>query len=293
MADFYAQCEKQLAQGKLNETIEAMLNCLNSTPHTSLRDSVIMQSARIAESNRRIRDGISDPSNESRTRNMVRMALMTILREMKDEGISCGGAVQGEVTPPATPTEREIRKILFFGVNPKNTRRIRIDEEVREIEEELTKANQRDGFELTTKWAIRSRDLQFNMVNYNPDIIHFSGHGEKDGILIEDKNGLAKIITDDAIELLFSMFNDIQCVVLNACYTYEQAKLISQFVPFVIGLPRKVKDTVAIQFSIGFYMALGAGKDYKQAFKMGLAMVKMEVPNAEVIPILIEGESTT
>jgi hypothetical protein len=40
------------------------------------------------------------------------------------------------------------RKILFLAANPKNTSRLRLDEEVREIDDGLTRAKRRDQFEV-------------------------------------------------------------------------------------------------------------------------------------------------
>ena len=48
-----------------------------------------------------------------------------------------------------------VKKILILSANPKNTSPLRLDQEVREIEEGLRRANKREQFQLEQKWAVR------------------------------------------------------------------------------------------------------------------------------------------
>ena len=66
------------------------------------------------------------------------------------------------------------------------------------------------------------------MLDESPAIVHFSGHGDIDGIAIEDSLGNAKLIDTSAIGNLFELFSEnIKCVVLNSCYSESQAMEIS------------------------------------------------------------------
>ena len=49
------------------------------------------------------------------------------------------------------------RKILLLSANPKGTSKLRLDEEVREIEEGLRRAKQRSHFTIETATAVRYR----------------------------------------------------------------------------------------------------------------------------------------
>jgi hypothetical protein len=78
-------------------------------------------------------------------------------------------------------------KILILAANPSNTDRLRLDREVRDIEEGLIRAQQRDCFEVIQRWAVSFRDLQRAILELNPQIVHFSGHGTReDGLVLED-----------------------------------------------------------------------------------------------------------
>ncbi|WP_166482805.1 hypothetical protein [Scytonema sp. UIC 10036] len=43
-----------------------------------------------------------------------------------------------------------------MAANPRNTSQLRLDEEVREIEEGLRRASKREQFKLKQRWAVRS-----------------------------------------------------------------------------------------------------------------------------------------
>lgn len=129
------------------------------------------------------------------------------------------GASQGH--PAASSgTTMKAKKILFLAANPKTTSRLRLDEEVREIEEGLKRSRQREQFILEQKWAVRSRDMRRAMLEVKPDIVHFSGHGAEDKrLILEDDSGKPQFVTPEALAGLFELFADrVECVVLNACY---------------------------------------------------------------------------
>jgi hypothetical protein len=87
----------------------------------------------------------------------------------------------------------ETKRILILAANPQNTSRLRLDEEVREIEEGLRRSQYRDTFELQARWATRPQDIRRAMLDFHPNIVHFCGHGEGEtGIIFEDSAGEAK-----------------------------------------------------------------------------------------------------
>ena len=83
-------------------------------------------------------------------------------------------------------TISEVIKILFLGASPIDEVRLRIDEELRDIEDGLKMATLREQFDLKSKWAVTAKTLQQAMLDENPTIVHFSGHGDTNGIAVED-----------------------------------------------------------------------------------------------------------
>jgi len=185
-------------------------------------------------------------------------------------------------------------KILILAANPKNTPQLRLDEEVREIEEGLIRAKQRDRFELVQRWAARPRDMQRAILELHPQIVHFSGHGTgEDGLVLENGQGQAQLVPTAALAGLFELFADqVQCVLLNACYSEVQGQAIAQHIPYVIGMKQAIGDIAAREFSVGFYDALGAGRDMEFAFKYARNSIQMTGLTQDLTPVFLRGKSS-
>lgn len=188
----------------------------------------------------------------------------------------------------------EPQTILFLAANPKETGRLRLDQELRDIAEGLQRAQKRDQFTLEQRLAVRPRDIQRAMLDVGPQIIHFSGHGAgEEGLVFEDEIGKAKLVNGSSLAGLFDLFSDqIQCVVLNGCYSEVQAKAIAQHIPYVIGMNKAIGDQAAIAFAVGFYDALGAGRDVEFAYRLGCNSIRMEGIAGHLTPVLLKNLAT-
>ena len=180
------------------------------------------------------------------------------------------------------------RKIIVFAANPCDTNRLRLDEEIRGIQEELQRANQRDEFTFTARWAVRPEDIQRALLDVKPQIVHFLGHGEgEDGLILENESGHAQFVSAMALGQLFQLFTEeVECVVLNACYSEVQAEAIYQHIDYVVGMNQAIDDRAAIKFAAGFYRALGAGRSYDDAYRFGCNAIALENIPEEQTPIL-------
>ncbi|BBC26112.1 COR domain-containing protein [Pseudanabaena sp. ABRG5-3] len=171
---------------------------------------------------------------------------------------------------------KPMKTILMLAANPKNSVSLRLQEEERDIKERLRLAGY--GTEpIKTAVAVRPRDIQQAMLDFKPQIIHFSGHGaDEDGLVFEDIDGEFKLIGGEDLADLFDLFSDrIECVVLNACYSETQAEAIRQNIKYVIGMNQAIGDRAAIEFAVGFYAAIGAGESYEFAFKLGCNAIRL------------------
>ena len=174
-----------------------------------------------------------------------------------------------------------VKTILILAANPKNTAPLRLDEEIREIDEGLRRANKRELYKLEQKWAVRSRDFYRAILDYQPHIVHFCGHGAgEDGIVLEDDTGKMALVQTNALASMFKLFakKGVECVILNACYSEVQAEAISQYVNYVVGMKRAVGDKAAVAFAVGFYDAIAAGFTVEEAYDLGCSqmMVSLE-----------------
>ena len=202
-----------------------------------------------------------------------------------------------------------VKTILVLAANPKGTSPLRLGEEVREIQVGLDRSQYRNHFRIEQRWAVTSTDIRRALLDCNPQIVHFSGHGvgigesngpstrdisfasrgttEPEGLLLEDETGHSQLVSTDAIARLFSLFSDeIECVVLNACYSAVQADAIAQHIPYVVGMKKAIGDRAAIKFTLGFYDGLLAGRPIAFAHKLGCNAIELEGIPEHLTPIL-------
>lgn len=182
-----------------------------------------------------------------------------------------------------------LKSILLLAANPKGTVSLRLQEEEREIRERLRLAGYGHGkVPINSTGATRTRDIQQAMLDFNPQIVHFTGHGAgKDGLAFEDGIGQPKLVDSDALANLFKLFSSrVECVVLNACYSQVQAEAIAQHIDYVIGMSQAIGDRAAIEFAVGFYTALGAGESIEFAYKLGCNAIQLEGIPEHLTPVL-------
>ncbi|MBD2198439.1 MULTISPECIES: AAA-like domain-containing protein [Calothrix] len=182
-----------------------------------------------------------------------------------------------------------IRKILLLSANPRGSSPLRLGEEMREIKEGLKRSKNREQYSIDTVETVRYRDIHRAILEYEPQIIHFSGHGVgEEGLVFEDESGQIKLVDAEALAGLFQLFaNQVECVILNACYSKYQAQEIAKHINYVVGMSQAIGDRAAIEFAVGFYDALGADKDYEFAYKLGCSSMLVAGIAENLTPKLI------
>lgn len=174
-------------------------------------------------------------------------------------------------------------KTLFIAANPLRTERLQLDEEIRAITEKIRATEHRDLLELVSIWAARPDDLLQSLNMHKPQIVHFSGHGSRDGeIVLVDDRGLPRAISTQAIRMLFTTLKDnVRVIVLNACYSRSQAEAITEVIDCAIGMNGAIGDRASITFASSFYRAIGFGRSVQEAFDQGVtALLLAGVPGA-------------
>jgi CHAT domain len=189
----------------------------------------------------------------------------------------------------------ETVKVLFLSSNPKDISRVRLDEELREVDERIRLGDCRDKIELIPHFAVRTRDVAQALLRHRPHILHFSGHGSPaDGIILEDKNGMTKFVSAEALAGLLSVIRDnLRVVVLNACYSGLQAEAIRQVVEGTVGMQKAIGDQSAIEFSAAFYEGLAFGRNLHEAFGLGVSALMMNYPSESNTPVLLMKEGVS
>ncbi|BAY35572.1 diguanylate cyclase (plasmid) [Nostoc carneum NIES-2107] len=187
-----------------------------------------------------------------------------------------------------------VKTILILAANPKHTSHLELDSEIRDIEDILKRSVYRDEFRLEKRLAVRVEDLQNAVLEVQPWIVHFCGHGSgSEGIFLETETGQPQLISTTAIADLFRLLaNRVECVLLNACYSEVQAKAIVEHINYVIGMHQEIEDGAARAFTRGFYEALGNEQSIKDAYNFGCNRIQLLFENSTPIDRKAEFVST-
>lgn len=179
-------------------------------------------------------------------------------------------------------------RILFLTAEPTDSARLRLGQEFRDIEEQLQRANLGERFVLKLQLSTRPKDISQAILDFQPNIVQISGHGESTGELcFENQLGKTQPVTPETLAALFKLVTDhVNCVVLNVCYSDIQALAIVEHIPFVIGMKRAIGDEAAIAFAVGFYKALGAKRTIEEAYEFGCVEIQLQGIPEESTPVL-------
>ena len=176
--------------------------------------------------------------------------------------------------PASTASQSKVQTILFLAANPSKKAELNLRIEHSIISEEL---EDMEGFDFESKFSVSIKEMNMEVVSTEPSILHFSGHGlsgnESDEVIIDEmgvtmnndtglvfhndeKNGtdiLSPIKCGRIFDSLKNMVPSLKIVVLNACYSEQQAIAISKNDIYTIGTSNTIQNKVATAFSQGFY----------------------------------------
>lgn len=146
----------------------------------------------------------------------------------------------------------------------------------------------RDAISFVTRWAVRPLDILQAINELNPDVIHFSGHGSDTGeLVLENADGSSKLVSKEAIiQTIMTSSDKIHLLFFNACFSYEQAIAVTEYVDAAIGMADSIGDEAARVFAAQFYSALGFGLSLKKAFEQAKAALMLEGINESATPML-------
>jgi len=168
-------------------------------------------------------------------------------------------------------------KILILASNPRKD--LNLDREIRDLKEVIKKSQNRQAFEVEDALAVKVGQLQELLFDHRPQIVHFCGHGSgQQGLVFEGNDGGEQWVRAEALSEMFRLFSsNVGCVLLNACYSEEQANAIVNHIDYVIGMSQAIRDDAAIAFSKGFYRAVGYERSIEEAFEFGKNAIQLEI----------------
>ena len=176
-----------------------------------------------------------------------------------------------------------MKKILILAANPRKD--LNLDREIRDLKRVIESSQNHEEFQVVHEPAVRVGDLQDLLFKHRPQIVHFCGHGGGDvGLMFESDIGREQQVGTEALSGLFQLFaTNVECVLLNACYSETQADSIVDHIAYVIGMNQAIRDDAAIAFSKGFYRALGYACPIEEAFEFGCNAIQLEISGSLVV----------
>lgn len=164
--------------------------------------------------------------------------------------------------------------VLVLNATPDDQGRIRADREAAQLEEQLEMVKSpRRSLNIVQKFAVRLDQIQKELLNNEPKILHFSGHGNVGCLLFEDRDGKTAEIDGHVLADILAAYGNLECVVLHACFTEQVARACQKHVEVVVGSVDMINDQTAPRFTYAFYQGIAHGRSYENSFAMGKAEV--------------------
>ncbi|MDX1908395.1 MAG: COR domain-containing protein [Bacteroidia bacterium] len=276
--------ESLIAQGRVSEALDELLKIAPDTE----RNTVLSLKTRLSELEGKKRRGVIASSEEGMERNQIVDSALSTLRLILNRPNTppAGPPADPVQVPASSPTsEKAPEKILFLAASPVDEAQLQTDIEFKAIRQRLKAATQRDLYELLMpEIRLRIEEL-VQAMNQKPQIVHFAGHGIAAGIMIENDQQEAMAMPLPSIRRLFRQHQDaVRLVILNACYSADQAAEISKLGIYVIGMNAPVGDMAAISFAEGIYLGLGAGKSVEKAYDDAMIIIEAKHPAFAGVP---------
>jgi hypothetical protein len=186
---------------------------------------------------------------------------------------------------------KEICVLFIAGTIRGGEHPLHLDREIREIDQKVQASEYRDQLRFEHLHATQIRDIMDGLNRYDPDVVHFSGHGDRSSLLFEGPDGRPHELRDDQLGLLLQVVRKpIRLVVLNACESADQAALATDFVDAAIGMAEPIDDDTAKVFAGQFYASLASGNSLASAFDQARVQAQVVNDDEEAQPRLFVRE---
>lgn len=140
-----------------------------------------------------------------------------------------GSSRRGSRTSPSQGPGDDHRP--FIAASPEDQKPLRLDREVREIQQRVRASEHRDSVQFEMRLATQLGDILQALNETRPHVVHFSGDGNQGALAFEDDDGRTKPLTNEMLERLLSAASDrIHLMVLNGCRSSTQAELALDYI---------------------------------------------------------------
>jgi hypothetical protein len=306
------QIRNLVASGKTDKAVDAFIGWASASSPDMVNDLIGLK-AQFASLKRNESLGLISFSEAATKRNQLTNGVLTMLESSDEAPVQTIMQTPVAATPTPTSTTTAAKTtannlVLFMASNPLDTASLQLSKEFDAVFSTL----QNSQFTVKKEGNVTYRKLQTTILKNSPRILHFSGHGlgsgksmptdertrsivrlSKSGLVLEDDQRNAKVLETRQLKQMFQIFSEaaeinIDIVVLNACYSQEQATAISEYVNYVIGMNDAIGDAAAISFASSFYENLAIADNVESAFRFAKLAIDVDGLKEEHKPVLLK-----
>ena len=184
-------------------------------------------------------------------------------------------------------------RVLYLTSNPEATERtyenldgsivresswLRTEAEVRDVKNALRGSKYSNLVEVDHKSAATLQDLLNGINDMRPHIVHFSGHGGGQALLLDNGSNTAPAGTllpfDMLMETLAATDTPPTLLVMNACDTLDGAEAILPAVPVIIAMSDSIGDAAATAFATQFYAGIASAQSVGASLRQGKVAIR-------------------
>jgi hypothetical protein len=221
-----------------------------------------------AEQNRAARRAAEEQRRAERERERLDRARTSEVADLR--GRTTELESQLEAARRAAPSQ--ITVLLLAGTPEGGRNPLRLDREIREIDTKVRLGEYRDQIRFQQAMATQVGDIIDALNRFDPDVVHFSGHGGGGSLLFEGADGRPHALRGENLAVLLQVARKpIRLVLFNACDSADQAVMATDFVDVAIGMDSSIGDDAAKVFAGQFYGSLAAGNSVGNAFAQAAA----------------------
>jgi hypothetical protein len=181
--------------------------------------------------------------------------------------------------------------VLYLTANPSAKHALRVEAEVRQVQDAIRGSRFRDNIRLHYSPAADLDSIIQGLNDHAPTVVHFSGHGYSGGLAVDSaqvKRPRGKLVTFELLaKALAATDTPPGVIVLNACESQGAKKFFLPPGSAIVVMSDTISDLAATAFSNKFYAAIAAGQSLQSAFDQGRVAVEAASINEAGIPVLI------
>jgi CHAT domain len=189
-------------------------------------------------------------------------------------------------------------RIAFLATNPDPDASLRTDVECRDVKHAVRSTANGQSIKVELFPAATLEDLIDALNEFEPQVVHFSGHGGN-GTVVFDKQNYdtgGGMVLDFALvaKVIKSARTPPELLVLSACDTTTGAEQFLSTVSAVVAMSDEIDDPAACYFSARFYKSIASGATLQSALEQGkLVLEAGGFQDAELPTLIVANEKET